>query len=137
MIILLFCETFLKIIMDKQFQFIHTKQIDAISAGDIEFKIELIDIFLEQIPEFISEMNNSYNNGDWDTLAREAHTAKSSALTFGMDETGNLLKIIQEQTENKEIDDLAEIISQAIKQLSAAVSELKELKEMLQSSTKQ
>lgn len=110
---------------------IHTRQIDAISGGDNTFKIELIDIFLEQIPEFISVMNNSYNNGDWERLAREAHTAKSSALTFGMDETGTLLKEIQLHSENKGFDALPDLLVKAIKHLDAARSELEELKQSL------
>mgnify|MGYP001820531419 CR=1 FL=1 len=117
--------------MDKQFGLIHTKQIDAISAGDNAFKIELIDIFLEQIPEFISVMNSSYKNGDWERLAREAHTAKSSALTFGMDETGTLLKQIQANTENNDLDSLPDLLKKAIKHLDAAQAELEELKQSL------
>ncbi|MCY1719731.1 Hpt domain-containing protein [Prolixibacteraceae bacterium Z1-6] len=117
--------------MDKHSQLIHTKQIDAISGDDTGFKIELINIFLEQIPEFISNMTNSYNEENWKVLAREAHTAKSSALTFGMDETGDLLKNIQLHTENNDLDFLPDLLTKVVDQLKTAVTELEELKKSL------
>ncbi|WP_346859536.1 Hpt domain-containing protein [uncultured Draconibacterium sp.] len=117
--------------MDNQTKLIHTHQIDAISGGDNSFKIELINIFLEQIPEFIQNMTSSYENKDWTLLAREAHTAKSSALTFGMDETGMLLKDIQLNTEKSEFDTLSALIEKAISQLSSAVIELEAMKKSL------
>uniref|UniRef100_UPI0032163805 Hpt domain-containing protein n=1 Tax=uncultured Draconibacterium sp. TaxID=1573823 RepID=UPI0032163805 len=117
--------------MNNQFQLIHTHQIDAISGGDTAFQIELIEIFLEQIPEFVSNMNSSYINKDWELLAREAHTAKSSALTFGMEETGMLLKNIQLHAEKEEVDSLPQFLPKAISQLEMAVAELEELKKSL------
>ncbi len=117
--------------MDQESKLIHTKQIDAISGGDVSFKVELINIFLEQIPEFISNMNNSFETKDWILLAREAHTAKSSALTFGIDETGILLKDIQINCENNEFDVLPELLSKAINHLDSAVYELEALKKSL------
>jgi HPt (histidine-containing phosphotransfer) domain-containing protein len=117
--------------MDNQSKLIHTNQIDAISGGDNSFKIELINIFLEQIPEFIQNMTSSYENKDWTLLAREAHTAKSSALTFGMDETGMLLKDIQLNTEKSKFDTLPALIGKAVSQLSSAVTELETLKKSL------
>ena len=82
------------------------KQLDSISPGDDEFKKELIGIFQEQIPEFISNMNRFYAEGDLNNLAKVAHTAKSSVLIFGMTRTGNSLKKIQLQSESKKAHQL-------------------------------
>lgn len=117
--------------MSKTFQYINTEQIDAISGGDTEFKKELIDIFLEQIPEFVSNINSFYDAKEWENLAREAHTAKSSALTFGMEKAGRMLKNIQLHAENKEFDYLPELVTQVLSQLKAAISELHDLKQSI------
>lgn len=114
--------------MSKAFQYIHTEQIDAISAGDNDFKKELIDIFLDQIPEFIDKISGYLEDKNWEMLAREAHTAKSSALTFGMNDAGKLLKDIQIQLENKELDNIPEMVTQVLSHLGAAVPELNALK---------
>ncbi|MEN8116321.1 MAG: Hpt domain-containing protein [Bacteroidota bacterium] len=114
--------------MNKDLQLIQTSQLDAISGGDSEFKLELINIFLEQIPEFISNMNLFLKNGNLIQLAREAHTAKSSVLTFGMDETGILLKKIQLLSENKEMEQLPELLSQVNHQFEIAVQDLNKLR---------
>lgn len=106
-------------------------QIDAIAGGDSDFKKELINIFLEQIPEFDSNLNSFLAEKEWEKLAREAHTAKSSVLTFGMKEAGTLCKEIQLHAENNEFDLLPELVSKVLSQLRAAVAELEDLKNSL------
>jgi HPt (histidine-containing phosphotransfer) domain-containing protein len=69
--------------------------LDGIASGDESFKKELIGIFLEQIPVFIHNMKKYLENNKLEKLAREAHTAKSSALIFGMTNSGRLLKEIE------------------------------------------
>lgn len=117
--------------MNKRLEYINIQQIDEISDGDLEFKKELIDIFLEQIPEFISNMNTFFDEKNWDMLAREAHTAKSSALTFGMDKAGELLKDIQIHAEANEIELIPELLSKVLSLLGAAIPELEELKQSI------
>lgn len=119
--------------MDKQLNYIQTKQIDAIAAGDNGFKVELITIFLEQIEEFVSNMKAFLTEENWILLAREAHTAKSSAMTFGMEETGQLLKTIQLDCEAKKLKNVSKLVAQATADLQQAVPELIALKESLQS----
>ncbi len=114
--------------MSKHFQHIHTTQIDSISGGDSAFISELSRIFLEQIPDFISNMSNFLKEEKWEQLAREAHTAKSSVLTFGMEETGSLLKHIQYEIKENNLILIPKRVEQTIEQLMAAVPELEELK---------
>ena len=51
--------------------------LDEISGGDTQFKHDLIKIFLNQMPEFISNMKKFATQSDYENLAKEAHTAKS------------------------------------------------------------
>lgn len=111
-----------------QYKHIHTKHIDAIAGGDNLFLIELIDIFLSQIPGFVSTMQSSLAEKKLTVLAREAHTAKSSVLTFGMEATGNLLKMIQIKAEANELEDVPALVNEAITQMEEAIPDLLELK---------
>ena len=115
----------------RSYNYIHTKHIEDIANGDNEFLMELVDIFLAQIPDFISKMKSSLEMNDWPVLAREAHTAKSSVLTFGMEETGILLKSIQLKVDAKELKEVPDMVSQAFQQMEAAIPELLELKKTL------
>lgn len=117
--------------MSKQFQYINTQQIEDIVNGDLDFQKELIDIFLEQIPEFVSNMTTFLDEKNWELLAREAHTAKSSALTFGMEKAGTLLKQIQIHAEANELEILPELVTKALSHMGAAIPELEELKQSI------
>lgn len=96
--------------MEKNEKPLKLEYLDEISAGDIQFKKDLIKIFLNQIPEFISNMKKFYADNDLKALAKEAHTAKSSVLIFGMEETGASLKKLQLFAEENTPDPITEII---------------------------
>ncbi len=87
--------------MNSNLRPIDFNHLDGIVNGDESFKKELIKIFLEQIPEFMENMKKFLKNDKHENLAREAHTAKSSAMIFGMTNAGQLLKEIQLLAENK------------------------------------
>ena len=99
------------------------QEINKLTGGDESFKKDLIEIFLKQIDEFIIKMNSYLNDNKMENLAREAHTAKSSVLIFGMVETGLLLKEIQHLAES---NDTAPIPS-LIKKVEIDLSEAKEV----------
>jgi HPt (histidine-containing phosphotransfer) domain-containing protein len=103
------------------------KYLEEVSAGDPNFKKELIEIFLRQVPEFVSNMKKFYAEKDWPNLAKEAHTAKSSALIFGMEETGRALKDIQLLAEDKKTEELPVLIDKSIVELEEACVSLVEL----------
>jgi HPt (histidine-containing phosphotransfer) domain-containing protein len=113
--------------MNNNYQQISLEQLESVSFGDKEFKKELIDIFLEQIPEFISNMKKFYAEGEIILLAKEAHTAKSSALIFGMSDTGNNLKEIQIQGEANKVEQLQSLIESVESDLNLAEKELQDI----------
>jgi HPt (histidine-containing phosphotransfer) domain-containing protein len=117
--------------MKNKFQQINTSNLDAISGNDIEFQKELIDTFLIQIQEFISHMQQFFLEKKWEKLAKEAHTAKSSVMIFGMTTTGKLLKNIQKECMANNINNISQMTEEAIRQLTAAIPELKKLKQSL------
>lgn len=99
-------------------------QIEELSGGDNNFKKELISIFLEQTPEFLSNMKNFLAQQDWDNLAKEAHTAKSSALIFGMQNAGKNLKDVQLLSEARNTETLPQLYAEIEEELSKAVEQL-------------
>ena len=101
-------------------------QIEEIANGDEQFKREMISIFVDQIPGFIENMNTFLETENWQSLAREAHTTKSSVLVFGMQETGTTFKKIQAFAENEQKSEIEEILPVATKDLEVVLEELLE-----------
>lgn len=82
-----------------------------VSSGDPFIMQELIDIFEEQIPEFVRDMKEALQMGDFKKLAAVAHKAKSSVSVFGMKKWEEQLKHLQvELLENRIPTNLSEII---------------------------
>jgi len=110
--------------MDNNYNAVKFDYIDEISEGDEKFKIELINIFLKQIPEFINNMNKYLEENNTEELAKEAHTAKSSAMIFMMEETGKTLKQIQLHATENDKSNLPSLIKKAAISLTTASEEL-------------
>lgn len=117
--------------MNESFKVISIAQVEDIAAGDERFVKELVDIFLTQIPDFSAKILTAYKTENWIVLAREAHTAKSSVMTFGMEETSKLLKKIQLNCEESDLTDVPEMVDKVINDLDAAIPELERLKNTL------
>jgi HPt (histidine-containing phosphotransfer) domain-containing protein len=110
--------------MSNNLQTIDFNNLDSIINGDENFKKELIGIFLEQIPVFINNMNQFFIENKLEKLSREAHTAKSSVLIFGMINTGLLLKEIQFLAENNKVEEIEPALKQVKMDLNHAKTEL-------------
>jgi HPt (histidine-containing phosphotransfer) domain-containing protein len=68
-----------------------------VSGGDTGIMEEIVTIFRNQIPEFITEMNTLLGNGNFHDLGLLAHKAKGSVTVMGMDETAKMLKTFELQ----------------------------------------
>jgi HPt (histidine-containing phosphotransfer) domain-containing protein len=64
----------------------------SITGGDTATMEEIVAIFRNQIPEFVSEMNALLNSGNYYELGLLAHKAKGSVTVMGMDNTAVMLK---------------------------------------------
>ncbi|MBN2595308.1 Hpt domain-containing protein [Labilibaculum sp.] len=65
------------------------------SGNDNNIISEMIDIFLEQIPEFEEEILRSFEAQNWQDLGAIAHKAKSSVRTMGMENSGDCLEQLE------------------------------------------
>jgi CheY-like chemotaxis protein len=65
------------------------------ASGNSEVIVEMINLFLEQVPEFIANMQNALREKNYSVLASVAHKAKSSIHIMGMAETANELSSLE------------------------------------------
>mgnify|MGYP006303309953 CR=1 FL=1 len=113
--------------MEIKLQKANLDYVEEISGGDNDFKKELIEIFINQVPDFIANMNKYLAENNLPDLAKEAHTAKSSVLIFKMEETGKTLKKIQLNAESNNLDsvpDMIELVKDEMENASADLSSL-------------
>ncbi|RUT79579.1 Hpt domain-containing protein [Ancylomarina longa] len=65
------------------------------SGNDKSIIEEMIEIFIEQIPEFEEEISTHFELQDWNGLGAIAHKAKSSVRTMGMEYMGECLEKLE------------------------------------------
>ncbi|MCG6187014.1 Hpt domain-containing protein [Maribellus maritimus] len=103
--------------------------LDDVAGGDIDFKKELVKIFLQQVPVFIENMKKFQEEKDLENLAKEAHTAKSSVLIFGMEETGANLKKIQLLAEENQTQQIPMLLEKSIRDMEEIILPLQHFME--------
>lgn len=103
-----------------------------VADGETAIMKEFIELFLEQITEFKNDMQVHLQNQQWVELGKTAHKAKSSVMTFGLNDLGLRLKQLQIKTQQlAEIDSYPADVEEFIRVIALAEQELKkELEEL-------
>jgi len=98
------------------------KELKQMSGED--FINELIDAFLDDAPNMLSNMQTALDTNDVESFRRNAHSLKSNANTFGATELGMLAKELEfmAKQNNLVVGNRLEIINEAY---AKAAEELK------------
>jgi HPt (histidine-containing phosphotransfer) domain-containing protein len=86
----------------------------------------VVEIFLKQIPIFLSNLHRYLETKDNKQLAKEAHTAKSSVLVFMMEDTSKRLKQIQLLAEKNTLEEIPPLLEEISSELHQAIPELRQ-----------
>lgn len=109
-------------------KFINLDYLENMTGGSKELVKELADIFISQIPEFITEMKQLLSEKKYESLGMLAHKAKSSVAIMGMEELAKDLKEFESFTrEKKNIDQYSSYIEKFETSCNNAISELKSI----------
>ncbi len=108
--------------------------LDKFTGGDQELAIQLIEIFLKQIPEAIQKLNHSISSQNWKDTHAIAHKIKSSIAIFELNELKKLITNIEEYSrENTKLDKIPNAFSAfregtryAIRNLEAELKKLRQ-----------
>lgn len=100
--------------------------LNEITGGEPEITKEFIQMFFDQLPEFRDGMTGFLAQRKWKELGELAHKAKSSVMTFGMDDLGHQLKELQLKTQKLEgIESYAGYVADFMNIMDKAEAELK------------
>lgn len=96
-----------------------------IAGGEKEIMNEFIQMFFDQLPEFRNGLTSHLANKRWKELGELAHKAKSSVMTFGMNDLGHRLKELQLKTQKLEdIESYPEYVEEFLTIVAQAEQEL-------------
>jgi HPt (histidine-containing phosphotransfer) domain-containing protein len=114
--------------MSKQFEIIDLSYLNSIADGNQDIVNELVEIFIEQLPEFTDGLNEAFVAEKWTEVAALAHKAKSSMISMGMNEIGNVdlknLELIAKHRRIQEIGKLTEFTDKIEKELDTLTKSL-------------
>ncbi len=100
-------------------KYVDLTYLEGIADGDTSIIKELVEIFLDQMPEFTDGFDQYLKEKDWLKIAAIAHKAKSSVVSMGMQELGNIdlknLELLAKQMRINELND-KEIITESQKE---------------------
>ena len=98
-----------------------------ITGGEADVLKEFIEMFFDQLVEFRAGMTGNLADQKWKELGELAHKAKSSVMTFGMNDLGHHLKELQLKTQKLEdIESYPTYVEEFMTIMDIAEAELKE-----------
>jgi signal transduction histidine kinase/DNA-binding response OmpR family regulator len=108
--------------------------LDKFTGGDQELTIQLLEIFLKQVPEAVNKLNSSIQHREWKETHAVAHKVKSSIAIFELNELRKIITNIEEYArDNEKLDEIPMLFSQfregsklALRDLEAELKKLKE-----------
>ncbi|WP_343694336.1 ATP-binding protein [Flavobacterium sp.] len=75
--------------------------IDEMSGGDLNFRQEMVNLFIEKIPGEEALLEESFKKKDYDTVKKMAHNMRSSLDMFLLDDLSNCLAVIEEEARHE------------------------------------
>lgn len=82
------------------------------AMGGQEYLVELIDAFLEDAPQLLSQLRRGFEDADASTLTRAAHTLKSNSAEFGATSLHHLCKDLEAMGKAGTLDGAAQLVTQ-------------------------
>lgn len=110
--------------MSQKFTYADLEYLESMSLGN-EMIAEMIDLFVQQVPEFTEGLTSLLASGDYPALGALAHKAKSSAAAMGMNSTAADLKTLELTAKaGEEKENYPVLIQRFIDQVTVTVEEL-------------
>ena len=94
--------------------------------NDKEFLRELAEIFINDIPEHMSEIKEAVNCCNSEALGKSAHKLKGSVANFGKNATTDTAFKLEAMGKENNLDGVEEVYGTLVKDVESLVNTLKE-----------
>jgi len=98
--------------------------ITSIEKGDSTFEKELINIFMETMPESVIELRNAANNKNREQIRKTAHRMKSSLDLFGIHSLKDTITKLETTANEDEVDAHINFLDKTLKEVCTQLKEL-------------
>jgi len=71
--------------IEHNYKFIDPQHLDSVTGGDEKFKIELVNVFIQQMPTLLVGLEKALQEKDYKQLSAIAHKTKSSVALMGIE----------------------------------------------------
>ncbi len=117
-----------KIKVSESKKLIELTYLKEMSDGNGDIMRGLLDVFIEQVPENIEEMETAFAEKNWILLGQYAHKAKSSAAVVGMNDLAAMLKELElKAKKGEDIEKYREYIDRFITDCTKAIIEIRKI----------
>lgn len=112
--------------MPTKLTFADLSYLESMSMGSQEMINEMIQIFLDQIPEFTDGLKDLLAKEDYVALGALAHKAKSSVAVMGMDDLAGKLKDLELRAKaSQDIESYPALVNDFISQIEVTEKEFR------------
>ena len=87
-------------------------KLEKITKGDKEFQQMLLTIFMEDAPLFVEDIKKALATEDYELLERRYHQLKGSSASIAMFELSTIAEKLENQGNNKKIEDSGDVVKQ-------------------------
>jgi len=104
-----------------------------VANGSDTFIVQMLNIFIEQMPQSLTRINEAVKNKDWKSLRMVVHKIKPSIIFTGLKEITDDVPLLEEYAaEESHLDAIPGLADKIIKVCTGAIAELKEELKQLQ-----
>lgn len=107
-----------------EYRLIKTDYLEMVSGGDKNIIAELVEIFTNQIPEFLELMQSAVDSGNFQELKLIAHKSKSSVAIIGMENQAKRLKELEEMIMAGDTSQVQVVVDEFRDNTAIAIGEL-------------
>ena len=101
--------------------------LNEIANGSNTFIVQMLNIFIEQMPQALIRMDAAVKNKDWKSLRMIVHKIKPSTIFTGLKEITEDVPLLEEYAaEESHIDAIPGLVDKITKVCTGAILELKD-----------
>ncbi len=106
--------------------------LNEISGGSAEFIVEMIDVFIDQTPQYFESLKTSIENKDWKGTGDAAHKIKPTLAFIGAEDAKSAMADIERSARAGEnLDDIAGVFAPMYSSLDMLINDLQAAKQEL------
>jgi HPt (histidine-containing phosphotransfer) domain-containing protein len=98
---------------------VNLEQLNQISEGDIEFEIEVLQVYVEDVSQRLGKIQDEIARNDWSQILGEAHHLKGSSGNVGAFQVQTLALQLEELNQSQDSGKALELIDKMFLKLKA------------------